>query len=88
MNKNLYLLSVIAAVFLPLGFLTGLLGINVGGVPGVDDPSAFWIFSGFLSVVVALQILLFKRWNGSSGKPQDWPQNHCALNRCRDRHAA
>ena len=62
MNKNLYLLSVIAAVFLPLGFLTGLLGINVGGVPGVDDPSAFWVFSGFLSVVVALQILLFKRW--------------------------
>ena len=62
MNKNLYLLSVIAAVFLPLGFLTGLLGINVGGVPGVDDPSAFWVFSGFLSVVVALQILLFRRW--------------------------
>ena len=62
MNKNLYLLSVIAAVFLPLGFLTGLLGINVGGVPGVDDPSAFWVFSGFLLVVVALQILLFKRW--------------------------
>ena len=62
MKKNLYLLSVIAAVFLPLGFLTGLLGINVGGVPGVDDPSAFWIFSGFLSLVVALQILLFKRW--------------------------
>ena len=62
MNKNLYLLSVIAAVFLPLGFLTGLLGINVGGVPGVDDPSAFWIFSGFLSLVVVMQILLFKRW--------------------------
>jgi zinc transporter len=62
MNKNLYLLSVIAAVFLPLGFLTGLLGINVGGVPGVDNPSAFWIFSGFLAMVVALQILLFKRW--------------------------
>jgi zinc transporter len=62
MNKNLYLLSVIAAVFLPLGFLTGLLGVNVGGVPGVDDPAAFWIFSGFLTVIIALQIWLFKRW--------------------------
>lgn len=41
MNKNLYLLSVIAAVFLPLGFLTGLLDINVGGLAGVDNPSAF-----------------------------------------------
>lgn len=62
MNKNLYMLSVIAAVFLPLGFLTGLLGINVGGVPGVDNPAAFWIFSGVLSAVVGLQIALFKRW--------------------------
>ncbi len=62
MNKNLYMLSVIAAVFLPLGFLTGLLGINVGGVPGVDNASAFWIFSALLSVVVAVQIALFKRW--------------------------
>lgn len=62
MNKNLYLLSVIAAVFLPLGFLTGLLGVNVGGVPGVDNADAFWIFSALLCVVVALQIALFKRW--------------------------
>jgi zinc transporter len=62
MNKNLYMLSVIAAVFLPLGFLTGLLGINVGGVPGVDNANAFWIFSALLGVVVAVQIALFKRW--------------------------
>lgn len=62
MNKNLYMLSVIAAVFLPLGFLTGLLGINVGGLPGVDDPNAFWIFSGILVAVVVAQIALFKRW--------------------------
>jgi zinc transporter len=62
MNKNLYMLSVIAAVFLPLGFLTGLLGINVGGVPGVDNADAFWIFSALLGVVVAVQIALFKRW--------------------------
>ena len=56
------MLSVIAAVFLPLGFLTRLLGINVGGVPWVDNASAFWIFSAMLSVVVAVQIALFKRW--------------------------
>lgn len=62
MNKNLYMLSVVAAVFLPLGFLTGLLGINVGGVPGVDDPSAFWLFCGFLALVVVGQVALFKRW--------------------------
>lgn len=61
MNKNLYMLSVVAAVFLPLGFLTGLLGINVGGIPGADLPTAFLIFCGMLIVVVIFQIALFKK---------------------------
>ncbi|MDF2366362.1 zinc transporter ZntB [Sneathiella sp.] len=61
LNRNLYVLSVIAAIFLPLGFLTGLLGINVGGIPGVDNPYAFYIFSGFLVIIVILQVLLFRK---------------------------
>lgn len=61
MNKNMYVLSVIAAIFLPLGFLTGLLGINVGGIPGADDPNAFWIFIAMLTALVAMQIALFKK---------------------------
>lgn len=61
MNKNLYMLSVIAAIFLPLGFLTGLLGINVGGIPGADVSNAFLIFCGILTLVVVGQIALFKR---------------------------
>ena len=51
MNRNMMILSVVAAIFLPLGFLTGLFGINVGGMPGVDDPVAFWIV---VAVCVAL----------------------------------
>lgn len=43
MNKNMYVLSIVAAIFLPLGFLTGLLGINVGGMPGAEDDTAFWV---------------------------------------------
>jgi len=43
MNRNTYALSIVAAIFLPLGFLTGLLGINVGGMPGVESPVAFWL---------------------------------------------
>ncbi len=34
MNKTMYVLSIVAGIFLPLGLLTGLLGINVGGIPG------------------------------------------------------
>lgn len=61
-NKNMYVLSVIAAIFLPLGFLTGLLGVNVGGIPGTENPYAFYIFSGSLLFLVVLQVILFKKW--------------------------
>lgn len=61
LNKNMYVLSVIAAIFLPLGFLTGLLGINVGGIPGADNDSSFLIFCGILTLIVILQIVLFKK---------------------------
>jgi zinc transporter len=61
MNTRMYVLSLVAAVFLPLGFLTGLLGINVGGIPGSENQLAFWIFILFLAIVVALQIVIFKK---------------------------
>lgn len=40
-NQRMFLLSILSAIFLPLSFLTGLLGINVGGIPGSDYPGAF-----------------------------------------------
>ncbi len=61
LNKNMYVLSVVAAIFLPLGFLTGLLGINVGGIPGADNTEAFGIFCGILAAVVAAQVYIFKK---------------------------
>lgn len=57
----MYVLSVISAIFLPLGFLTGLFGINIGGIPGVEDPNAFWVFNAILVVTVSLQIWIFKK---------------------------
>lgn len=61
LNKNLYVLSVVAAIFLPLTFITGLLGINVAGIPGADNPKAFGIVMGILAVVVFTQISIFRR---------------------------
>ena len=64
MNTRMYVLSVVAAIFLPLGFLTGLLGINVGGIPGAENPWSFLLFILFLVGVVVAQILWFrhKKW--------------------------
>lgn len=61
MNRNAYTLSIVAAIFLPLGFLTGLLGINVGGMPGVENPHAFWIVVVACIVLTALGAWLLRR---------------------------
>ena len=60
-EQRMYVLSLVAAVFLPLGFVTGLLGINVGGMPGADDSRAFFVVvMGCLGLALGL-VLLFKR---------------------------
>ena len=61
MNKTMYVLSIVAGIFLPLGLLTGLLGINVGGIPGTENPWAFTIFCVLLGLIAGGQIWLFKR---------------------------
>lgn len=64
LNNKMYLLSIISAIFLPLGFLTGLLGINIGGIPGSENPNAFYIFVSILIIIVSGQFVYFrkKRW--------------------------
>ncbi|MGR3323201.1 MAG: zinc transporter ZntB [Pseudooceanicola sp.] len=61
LNRHMYILSILSAVFLPLSFLTGLLGINVGGIPGADNPNAFWIACGGMLGVLALQLWILRR---------------------------
>ena len=60
-NKTLYMLAIISAIFLPLAFLTGLLGINIGGMPGVDNPFAFWIFCAIMLALLIFELILFRR---------------------------
>ena len=60
-NKRLYFLSLVSAIFLPLGFLTGLLGVNIGGIPGADTSWAFAAFCAFLTLLVAIQMWIFYR---------------------------
>lgn len=62
-NRRIYLLSVVAGIFLPLGLLTGLLGINVAGMPGAETPWAFWAVCGLLGLLMIFEIWLFKKLN-------------------------
>lgn len=60
-NARMYVLSVVAAIFLPLTFVTGLLGMNVGGLPGLDSPRGF-LGSIVIMIVAAAALLAFFRW--------------------------
>lgn len=60
-ERATYMLTIVAGIFLPLGFLTGLLGINVGGMPGVNNGHAFWWVAGICLAIIAVLMAIFKR---------------------------
>ena len=60
-NTRMYVLSIVAAVFLPLTFITGLLGMNVGGLPGLENPGGF-AWSIVVMVAAFALLLVFLRW--------------------------
>jgi zinc transporter len=63
-NTRMYVLSVVAAIFLPLTFITGILGMNVGGLPGVDSDGGF-MGSVVVMILAAIGLLAYfrsKKW--------------------------
>ena len=64
MESRMYLLSMVAAIFLPISFVTGLLGINVGGIPGAENPWGFVVVALLLAFITLIQVLVFRwrRW--------------------------
>jgi len=64
LDQRALLISIVALVFLPLTFLTGLLGMNVKGIPYAEEPWSFW---GVIAVcfAIALPIIFYfarKHW--------------------------
>lgn len=61
MNRTMYLLGIITGFFLPMSFVTGLLGINVGGIPGSEHPYGFYLACAAIAGVAGGQWLIFRR---------------------------
>jgi len=61
-NARTYLLSIVAAIFLPITFISGLFGMNVAGLPGLENINSFWILSGVM-LVISVATLLWLRHN-------------------------
>ncbi|MDH5772392.1 MAG: zinc transporter ZntB [Rhodospirillaceae bacterium] len=61
MGKTMYLLTIITALLLPPSLIAGILGINVGGMPGVESPWAFSIVVAIVVVLCGFELWLLKR---------------------------
>jgi zinc transporter len=63
-NRNSYVLTVVAAIMLPLSFITSLFSVSLPGVPLRSDPNAFWLLLIMLGIIVVLEVVLFRltRW--------------------------
>lgn len=60
-NRILFALSILSAVFLPLTFVTGALGMNVGGLPGIDSGLGFAVSCAVMLVVTAAELAVLWR---------------------------
>ena len=61
MNRNMMILSVVAAIFLPLGLISGMFGINVGGMPWTETGFGFWYVSAIMAAI-GLGLLAIFKW--------------------------
>lgn len=60
-NKHLYLLSIVTTALLPITLITGIFGMNVGGMPWSDDPRGFSHLMVIIGVTVAIALGLISR---------------------------
>ena len=59
-NARMLVLSIVAAIFLPLSFLTGLMGMNVAGLPGTENPWSFWILVLLMLAAAGFILMIFR----------------------------
>ncbi|EJM98804.1 CorA family divalent cation transporter [Phyllobacterium sp. YR531] len=64
-NQFLYILSIMTAVLLPTTVISGLFGMNTGGLPFLESPHGFWIVA-FVALFISVMVYLFVRKIGGS----------------------
>jgi len=57
-DRRSLVIAIVAMIFLPLTFVTGLFGMNVDGIPYQHHPLSFWAVTGF-SVVVGVVVTAY-----------------------------
>ena len=60
-NRNLFLLSMVTTTLLPVTLITGIFGMNVGGLPWLNQDSGFWWVLLVIAVAISVTVMFLRR---------------------------
>jgi zinc transporter len=61
-NRNLFVLSIVTTTLLPITLITGVFGMNVGGLPWLTHRHGFWWVLLVMGLALGLTLWLLRRW--------------------------
>lgn len=61
LNDTMRILTVVTAIFVPLGFLAGLYGMNFDNMPELHQPNGYFILVGAMAAITVALMTIFKR---------------------------
>ena len=61
MNEVMKVLTIIATIFIPLSFFTGIYGMNFDYIPGLHNHAGFWVFWGVCMLAAGSMLVWFGR---------------------------
>ncbi|HET9958898.1 MAG TPA: CorA family divalent cation transporter [Polyangiaceae bacterium] len=60
-NRNLYVLSIVTVAFAPITLITGVFGMNVGGLPFSVSHGGFWVVVCLMVITVLSTLAMLRR---------------------------
>jgi zinc transporter len=61
-NRSLFLLTMVTVMALPINLVSGLFGMNVGGIPLGEHHTGFWIMVAFIAALTgAIALFALRR---------------------------
>ncbi|HEX2011698.1 MAG TPA: transporter [Roseateles sp.] len=60
-NRSLFTLTMVTVLALPINLVSGLFGMNVGGIPLAENPTGFWIMVSLIAGLTGLIAFLALR---------------------------
>ncbi|MDH3317598.1 MAG: magnesium/cobalt transporter CorA [Gammaproteobacteria bacterium] len=61
LNKVMQVLTIFTVIFVPLGFLAGMYGMNFEYIPELKFKYAYFILLGVMATIVCVQLILFRK---------------------------